>query len=213
MALIQGSDITTEAVIEGFQRAVVDNILSGAYHAGNPPMCRGYQCVPIGMMDHISNVNRTPNVGSDGEIVNAATVLRGLISIVRNLTRVGTFVFTLYMRNSTGGTDYYGNVSSERSTITVEASMEGKVIFTQSEIRTELGAPANKHGVVYGETIKASNLNELFAAIYSEWAGINKTRYEGSAEICHNSCHYNCHSNCHGNCHSGCHGWTIIRND
>lgn len=213
MALIQGSDITTESIIDGFQRAVVDNILSGAYHAGNPPMCRGFQCVPVSEMDHINNVNKVPNVGAEGDIVNADTVLKGLIDITKELTRVGTFTFILYMTVETGGTDYYGVETPVVRSRTEIDSMSGKVIFSKARIVQSFGTPSDKHGVQYGNIIKASNLNELFAAIYSQWSTCGLPHYDGEAEICHSSCHSNCHSNCHCNCHNDCHGWTIIRND
>ncbi len=213
MALIQGSDITTEAIIEGFQKAVVDNILSGAYHAGNPPMCRGYQCVPTSMMDHVDNVNQVPDVGREGEIVSAAQVLAGLISITRNLTRVGSFVFTLYIKETNGGTTSSGSSITETTSYREIANMSGKVVFTNGYVRTGFGAPSDLAGTEVGQIIKASNLNQLFANIYQQWSSTSREQYSGSAITCHNSCHYNCHYNCHGNCHDSCHGWTIIKND
>lgn len=212
MALVQGSDITTEAIIEGFQSAVVNNILSGAYHAGNAPMYRGYQCVPTSIMDHLSNVNKVPNVGQEGDIVNADQVLRGLISLTRNLTRVGTFAFTLYLENSEGGTRPDGTTLSTRTWYTTEGTMSGRCIFTQSKVRTGFGAPSNTANVAYGQTIKVSNLNQLFANIYQQWSNTDRYQHVSSDKICHSSCHENCHYNCHYSCHSSCHGWTIIRN-
>lgn len=275
MALIQGSDITTEAIIERFQSTVVEPILAGAYHAGNIPTCRGYQCVPTSRMDHLDNVNTIPDVGQEGDVVSATVVLNGLIALVRNLTRVGSFTFTINHRHSESAASYLddptiqslmadcsaaaaactsrasyvtsqlgtyptndseyqtlyaklqtaqskldkgienwknANEGSGKSWLTELANMSGKVIFTQAYARTAFGAPGDTAGVEYGEIIKASNLNQLMANIYSHWYNYSREQYNGSAIVCHTSCHFNCHSNCHYNCHSACHGWTVIKN-
>lgn len=211
MALEQNNDITPQALVERFQAAVVDNILSGAFHAGNPPMLRGNQCVPIEMMDHINNVNRIPTIGNKNDIVNATSVLNGLINLTRNLTRVGTFAFTVWMQNSEDGTDSSGNANPKRSWNTLVEEKSGKVIFTAAQVRQEFGNPADIQGTTYGETIKASNLNQLFSNIFSTWSTCNRHEHSGHCEICHCVCHWNCHYNCHRNCHSTCHGWTIIK--
>ena len=213
MALIQGGDITPESLIERFQTAVVTNILSGAYHAGNPPMCRGYQCVPINIMDHINNVNRTPNIGGKGQIVNAKTILDGLIAVTRNLTRVGTFAFQIYMRHTDSGSNPDGSYRPESYSNQKIDEISGKVIFTTQYIRSNFSNPTDIVGTEYGQPITASNLNQLLANIYSHWADSNRYKYTGTVEICHVVCHNNCHYNCHFNCHSTCHGWTIIKDN
>lgn len=213
MALVVNGDITPEAVIERFQAAVVDNILNGVYHAGNPPMCRGYQCVPIQYMDHVNNVNKTPNIGSDGNIINATTLLDGLISITRDLTRVGTFAFTVWMKHSTSGVDSSGNtVPSSTSTEQID-SASGKVLFTKDYIRSNFSNPADIVGTEYGQTIKADSLNQLLYNIFNHWSTTSRHSYSGRAEVCHVVCHNNCHYNCHSNCHSECHGWTLIKDN
>lgn len=106
MAIIQGTDITTESITTTFKTTVIDEILKDCYHAGNIPMCKGYQCVPTNMMDHLNNVDTNTNVGEKADIVNATIVLNGLIAMIRNLTRVGTFSFTVNMRHSESGANY-----------------------------------------------------------------------------------------------------------
>lgn len=209
MSIVATSDITNESVIERFQSAVVENILNGVYHAGNPPMCRGFQCVPIAYMDHVSNVNKTPNVGNDGTIISATQLLNGLIDITRNLTRVGSFVFTLWKKNTQGGVDSNGNEVASSSWKTEEASASGKVLFTNAYIRSGFTLPSSlQQGTVAGNTMTAANINQLFANIYSAWSSADRYEHTESAEICHSSCHDNCHSNCHGACHCTCHGWS-----
>lgn len=109
MAMIQGSDITTEAITEAFQKAVIDKILSeDVYHAGKIPMCRGYQCVPTNMMDHLDNVkkNLKVDVGQTADTVSATVVLNGLINAAKNLTRVGSFAFTVNLRHTESAASY-----------------------------------------------------------------------------------------------------------
>lgn len=211
MALVKSNDITPEALIERFQAAVVDNILSDVYHAGRIPMCRGNQCVPTNMMDHINNVTKVPNIGTKPNVVNAATVLNGLISITRNLTRVGTFAFSVFMRNTEGGSTSNGTVRPDREWPTPLGSLSGKVLFTNAHIRNEMGNPADIEGTVYGETIKADNLNQLLSNIFQTWSSANRDQHTGDCTVCHCNCHWNCHYDCHSNCHSTCHGWTIIK--
>ena len=213
MSLYTNGDITNEALISRFKSAVVDNILSGVYHAGNPPTCRGYQCVPSSKLDHINNVQRTPNIGNDGNIVNATTVLNGLIAITRDLTRVGTFAFTVWMRHSTGGIQPNGSNVSERVSYQQVDSASGKALFTKSYVRSSFNGPSDKQGTVYGEIIKANNLNQLLSNIFTQWSRENRHQHTGEATICHVVCHNNCHFNCHENCHSACHGWTIIKDN
>lgn len=211
MALELGNDITPEALIQRFQTAVVDTILDGVYHAGNPPMCRGFQCVPTSKMDHINNVNKMPHVGNKKEIINADTILNGLIETTRALTRVGTFAFTVNMRESSEGVDRAGRPHAEYEHFNPVDSKAGKVLFTADYVK-EFGRPADIAGTSYGQPIKASNLNRLLSNIYQAWMATDRPKHSGSCIICHIICHWNCHYNCHRNCHSSCHGWTIIRN-
>lgn len=211
MALELGNDITPEALVQRFQTAVVDNILRGVYHSGNPPMIRGFQCVPTSKMDHISNINKIPRVGNSKDIVNANTILNGLIQTTRALTRVGTFAFTVNMRESSEGTDKDGNPHPTYETFKPVDSKSGRVLFTSGYVR-DFGRPADIAGTSYGQPIKASNLNRLLSNIYSAWSSTSRPTHSGSCVVCHIVCHWNCYSNCHDNCHSSCHGWTIIRN-
>lgn len=211
MAMEKGSTITPEAIIERFQTAVVDNILQDVHHAGNPPMCRGFQCVPTADMDHINNVNKIPNIGTKNDVVNANTILNGLISTVHALTRVGTFSFVVKMKHSTEGNDEMGRIRPASTSYTDVETKSGKVLFTPTHIK-EFGRPADIAGTVYGETIKAENLNKLFSNIFMAWANTPRYEHEDFCIICHVVCHWNCHYNCHYNCHSACHGWTIINN-
>lgn len=211
MAMEKGSTITPQSLIDRFQAAVVDNILKDVYHAGNPPMCRGFQCVPTADMDHIQNINTVPEIGQRGDTINANTILDGLISTTHALTRVGTFSFVVKMRHTTEGNDSYGRPRPSSTTYSNVETKRGKVLFTSAHIK-DFGRPADIAGTVYGETIKASNLNKLFSNIYMAWANTKKHEHQGHCIICHVVCHWNCHYNCHWNCHSDCHGWTIIRN-
>lgn len=139
MALIQGSDITTEAIIERFQSTVVNPILANAYHAGNIPMCRGYQCVPTSMMDHLNNVNTDPDIGDQGDIVSAEVVLAGLIALVRNLTRVGSFTFTVNMKHSESAASYLDdpNIQSKmQECATAAAAAQSRADYVENQLGT-----------------------------------------------------------------------------
>ena len=209
MALTQSNVIANEDVISQFQSAVIDRILAGVSHAGNPPMCRGFQCVPTAEMDHIANVKKIPDIGDDGTIANAARLIAALISITNNLTRVGTYSFTLQYKTTNSGHDRRGNEIPYSVSYSTRDTKSGKVLLSNAHIRS-IGTPANAN-TVYGETITATNINQLFANIYQTWASANKDHMSNSAIMCHTSCHENCHSNCHTVCHSECHGWTIIK--
>lgn len=276
MALVEGSKIDTAAILDKFKTTVVTKILENAYHAGNIPYCRGVQCVPTSIMDHLNNLSTTPFIGQNAAVVSATTILNGLISVVRDLTRVGTFAFTLgrlHTSNSAGylsdpkivdamnraaaleaaalayngkyidqyteperykemmdaisaartaktevdtliaqwGKDHADDTSGSSYTEEI-ATASGKVIFTKAQVRQAFNGPTDKSHVEYGEIIKAGNLNNLMAAIYSSWNSASRYQHKGYANICHVSCHFNCHSNCHFNCHSACHGWTVIKN-
>ena len=199
MPILANSDITPNILISRFQANVVTPILSGAYHAGHIPMVRGFQAVPSTIMDHLTNVNRVPEVGEKPDIVNAVRLLDGLIDLTRNLTRVGTFTFTLWLRNSNSRTNQYG--------LSYLDGISGKCIFTNAYVRTQFSNPPNIVGTSFGGTISAGNLNQLFANIFQHWMTTSKHHHVGGAEVCHNNCHYNCHSNCHRNCHGSCHMW------
>lgn len=209
MAVVQSNVIANEDVIAQFQTAVIDRIFSGVHHAGNPPMCRGFQCVPTSKMDHISNVKKIPDIGDDGTIANASRLIASLIAIVNNLTRVGTYSFIVNRRHTNGGIQMDGTVVPTTTSYTTLETTSGKVLLTNAYVRS-VGTPSNAN-TVYGETITANNINQLFANIYQSWANANKDHIASSAIICHVSCHDNCHSNCHCVCHSTCHGWTIIK--
>jgi hypothetical protein len=210
MALEQTHDITPESLIERFQSAVVANILKDAYHSGRIPYCRGWQCVPTHMMDHINNVNRTPSIGNKGTIVNAQTVLDGLISVTRNLTRVGTYSYSLWKDHTESGTDRWNNKRPYKAWIEFIASSSAKVIFTQSYINSYFNDPPDIQNTVFGGTIVASNLNQLLANIYQHWVDWAKHHHNGEGRTCHGVCHEDCHDHCHWICHSTCHGWTVM---
>lgn len=211
MAMEKGNVITPKELIDRFQAAVVDNILKDVYHAGNPPMCRGFQCVPTADMDHIQNVNKIPDIGERGDMISAETILNGLIKTTHALTRVGTFSFIVKMKHTTTGQYNSGAPRPSSTTYSNVETKSGKVLFTTAHIK-DFGRPANIEGTVYGNTIKSENLNQLFSNIYLAWSNTNRHKHEGHCIICHVVCHWNCHYNCHWNCHSDCHGWTIIRN-
>lgn len=282
MAIIAGSDITTEEIVQAFKELVVNKVLKAdsvynhdAYHAGDIPMCAGYQAVPTEKMDHLDNLNRdidSMNIGEKADIVNADVILRGLIGATQALSRVGNFAFTVNKTHSESGASYMedptvkaalqkasndaaaamaiansyaGTKDPKYATAAAQAkasqaaaekaiqdwknahqnqggsggsswteligSQTGKVIFTKSKIRKDLGAPSDTANTKYGEIIRAQDLNTLMANFYTEWANHRCDPYNGNVEVCHTSCHFNCHSNCHFNCHSACHGWTLIK--
>ena len=198
MSLVANTDITPAILRTKFQEAVVNNILAGSFHAGNIPMCRGNQCVPVDIMDHLDNVNRVPVIGDKANVISANFLLNGLIALTRNLTRVGTFTYTIWMRVSDTRTGNSGSLS-------YHDGLSGKVLFTPAFIRTQFTNPSDVAGTTIGSTISAANLNTLFANIYQHWMNTSKHHHTGSTQICHSSCHSNCHSSCHSNCHSNCH--------
>lgn len=201
MALQDNDTITPEALVQKFQEVVVNNILKDVYHSGRPPVKSGYTLVPVSVMDHIDNVNKTPNVGGKNSTVNATIILNGLINLVRNLTRVGSFAVTIWYKSSRGG------VFQSSASINEVGNLTGKILFNTAYIRNSFNAPSDLSGVVYGNVIRASSLNQLFYNIYTAWSNTDREKYLGNIQMCHDSCHENCHNNCHHNCHSSCHGW------
>jgi len=200
MSIQANTVVTPEMLIDRFQAAVVNNILQGVYHSGNPPMLRGIQSVPSSIMDHLHNVNRTPSIGDTTNPINANSLLRGLIDITRYLTRVGTFTFTIMIEVSDTRTGNTGSVQ-------VHDANSGKAIFNTGYIRHGFTNPSDIQNTVFGGTISASNLNQLFANIFQHWASSDRYHHVGTTTICHLSCHSNCHNNCHTNCHATCHMW------
>ncbi len=201
MALQENEIITPEALVQRFQEVVVNNILKDVYHSGRPPVKSGYTLVPISIMDHIDNVPKVPSVGAKDSTVNAAIILQGLINLTRNLTRVGSFVVTVWYKSSRGG------VQNSSASVHEIGSLSGKILFNTGYIRNSFTNPPNLEGVVYGGVIRASGLNQLFHNIYTHWANTDREKYMGNIQMCHDSCHYNCHCNCHCSCHCSCHGW------
>ena len=207
MALQDNDIITPEALVQKFQEVVVNNILKDVYHSGRPPVKSGYTLVPVSVMDHIDNVNKIPNVGGKNSTVNATIILNGLINLVRNLTRVGSFAVTVWYKSSRGGTQQSGASIHEVGNLT------GKILFNTGYIRNSFNAPSDLSGVVYGNVIRASSLNQLFYNIYTAWSNTDREKYLNNIQMCHDSCHYNCHGNCHCSCHSSCHGWNGTCNE
>lgn len=190
MALSTDQIINPSDIVSGFTASVVNSILSGAYHTGNPPMEGGRQCVPTYMMDHINNLPRTTSVGSTNTIVTASTIYYSLMSIVANLTRVGTFSWV--------------RTFNTEGVISVVGSMGGKVVFAPGYAVSL--ATTSDGGVVTNNIISTSAINALFSNLYSAWSRSNRPTYNGRQDDCHVQCHTNCHQNCHGNCNSQCYG-------
>jgi hypothetical protein len=209
-----GSRINHTDIVNSFVNAVVTPILSGAAHSGNPPMKNGYQCVPSRMLDHYNNVTKAPAglQNSGNNTIDAEFLRDALITIVRNLTRVGTYSWVLYMKylaivnGRVEGTPQTkpGNYTSGNRLV---ASQTGKCIFTTAYIRENYNGPTNIHNVSLNNLITADDINNFLTEIYNSWYYSDRHHHNGQVILCHEECHYNCHDDCHGNCNNSCHAW------
>ena len=155
-------------------------------------------------LDSTGSISSVVSPQKAGQVMTASLIMKGLIEIVRQVSRVhrfrsiwyhsgagaesaveelkGTGIFKANLSNGQIGTDQQGNTSTCLRTRTLPEDFYTTPTLTDSE------------RIKAGSTLEASALQNVMNVLYQKWIeNIGKT-----IEYRIYSCHYNCHSNCHG---------------
>ncbi|MBD5584785.1 MAG: hypothetical protein HDQ88_06865 [Clostridia bacterium] len=212
MAISQNSKINTQDLVNRFKEVVVSRILDGVVDSTSCPMVDSANgkvpAIPPDILDSKKNISGELVLGNNGQTtINAAQLLTEVLRITKDLTRVGTYVVILKKKRTRSGVNAQGHDYSEPdSMIDAGTGTSGEALFTPSYIRQNFEGGSTA-GILAGNTIKASDLTNLFANMYNAWASASRYQHQEVVNICHDTCHSPCHSTCHTHCHSTCHGW------
>lgn len=195
MALITGSIVNKEDVINKFKANIIDIITSDAYSDSNIPQITGQAgTVPAVVQADLGGVNEIKNISLDSGIINGTTVYNIMIAVMKNCSRVKNFTSNLYFETD-------GNKELEK-TIT------GKAIFKSTLATVPSGYTRNKDGNILtdpkvtnnvsNETGDLDRLDTLCNAMLEAWKSASKDQLVYNYYSCHSSCHSSCHNDHRG---------------
>ena len=190
MALVTGSIVNKEDVINKFKANIIDIITSDAYSDSNIPQITGQAgTVPAVVQADLGGVNEIKNISLDSGIINGTTVYNIMIAVMKNCSRVRNFTSNLYFETN-------GNKALE-NTIT------GKAIFKSTLTTVPSGYTRNKDGSllvnpnvtnnISGKTGNMDRLDALCYAMLEAWRSASKDQLVYNYYSCHSSCHSACH--------------------
>ena len=191
MALVTGSIVDKEDIINKFKANIIDIVTSNAYSNSDIPQITGQAGTFSAVVQaDLGGVNEIKNISLDSGIINGTTVYNIMIAVMKNCSRVRNFTSNLYFETN-------GNKALE-NTIT------GKAIFKSTLTTVPSGYTRNKDGSllvnpnvtnnISGKTGNLDRLDALCYAMLEAW----KTASKDQLVYNYYSCHSSCHSACHG---------------
>lgn len=195
MALVTGSIVNKEDVINKFKANIIDIITSDAYSDSNIPQITGQAgTVPAVVQADLGGVNEIKNISLDSGIINGTTVYNIMIAVMKNCSRVRNFTSNLYFETD-----------GEKA---LEKTMTGKAIFKSSLAAAPSGYTRNKDGNILvdpkvtnnvsGKTGDLDRLDTLCNAMLEAWKAASKDQLVYNYYSCHSSCHSSCHNDHRG---------------
>ena len=190
MALVTGSIVNKEDVINKFKANIIDIVTSNAYSNSNVPQITGQAgTVPAVVQADLGGVNEIKNISLDSGIINGTTVYNIMIAVMKNCSRVRNFTSNLYFETD-------GNKELEKT-------MTGKAIFKSTLATVPSGYTRNKNGSllvnpnvtnnISGKTGDLDRLDTLCNAMLEAWKAASKDQLVYNYYSCHSSCHSSCH--------------------
>ena len=191
MALVTGSIVNKEDIINKFKANIIDIVTSNAYSNSDIPQITGQAGTFSAVVQaDLGGVNEIKNISLDSGIINGTTVYNIMIAVMKNCSRVRNFTSNLYFETN-------GNRALEK-TIT------GKAIFKSTLTTVPSGYTRNKNGSllvnpnvtnnISGKTGNLDRLDALCYAMLEAW----KTASKDQLVYNYYSCHRSCNSACHG---------------
>ena len=190
MALVTGSIVDKEDIINKFKANIIDIVTSNAYSNSDIPQITGQAGTFSAVVQaDLGGVNEIKNISLDNGIISGTTVYNIMIAVMKNCSRVRNFTSNLYFETN-------GNKALE-NTIT------GKAIFKSTLTTVPSGYTRNKDGsllvnpnVTNNISGKTGNLDRLDALCY---AMLEAWKVASKDQLVYN--YYSCHSSCHSACH------------
>ena len=190
MALVTGSIVNKEDIINKFKANIIDIVTSNAYSNSNIPRINGQAGTFSAVVQaDLGGVNEIQNISLDSGIISGTTVYNIMIAVMKNCSRVRNFTSNLYFNTN-------GNNALER-TIT------GKAVFKSTLTTVPSGYTRNKNGSllvnpnvtnnVSGKTGSLDRLDALCNAMLAAWKSASKDQLVYNYYSCHSSCHSSCH--------------------
>ena len=190
MALVTGSIVNKEDIINKFKANIIDIVTSNAYSNSNIPRINGQAGTFSAVVQaDLGGVNEIQNISLDSGIISGTTVYNIMIAVMKNCSRVRNFTSNLYFETN-------GNKALE-NTIT------GKAIFKSTLTTVPSGYTRNKDGSllvnpnvtnnISGKTGNLDRLDALCYAMLEAWKSASKDQLVYNYYSCHSSCHSACH--------------------
>lgn len=191
MALVTGSIVNKDDVINKFKTNIIDIVTSNAYSNSNIPQIAGQAgTFPAVVKADLGGVNEIKNISLGSGIINGTTVYNIMIAVMKNCSRVKNFTSNLYFETD-----------GEKA---LEKTITGKAIFKSTLATVPSGYTRNKNGNILtdpkvtnnvsGKTGDLDRLDALCNAMLEAW----KTASKDQLVYNYYSCHSSCHSSCHG---------------
>lgn len=195
MALVTGSIVNKEDIINKFKTNIIDIVTSNAYSNSNIPKITGQAgTVPAVVKADLGGISEIKNISLDSGIINGTTVYNIMIAVMKNCSRVRNFTSNLYFETN-------GNKALEKT-------LTGKAVFKPTLATVPSGYTRNKNGSllvnpnvtnnVSGKTGSLDRLDALCNAMLEAWKSASKDQLVYNYYSCHSSCHSSCHNDHRG---------------
>ena len=235
MAFKTGDLISMNDIINGYISNVYNPIIQNAYHYDNQPPKDGvYNLIEperLGKLSQLqSSVNKNlNNMGSNGGLINARTMVNMMVECTRLLTKVGTWSYIrgyeenkiIYTRDYHGNyfTDDYGEYGSSgiRYQYVARGDMDDNSgLYIYKSPKTVVPKVSKNGKALFSDSyIKSLSRNPSSSVspssgnlipitglnnFFKELLSIWQSTPKYANSIVITLCHSDCYSNCHSNC-------------
>ena len=166
MALVTGSIVNKEDIINKFKANIIDIVTSNAYSNSNIPRINGRAGTFSAVVQaDLGGVNEIQNISLDNGIINGTVVYNIMIAVMKNCSRVRNFTSNLVGKISGAvhelkgmdGVDKEG-INNQKQKIEKLVGLYERYLYTLKEQGWNFNGADNESGI---ETIGYDTLDEM----------------------------------------------------